>query len=403
MKFHFKAINRSGDVFEGDREAKDKFDLYRDLKIDGSTVISVSEPEGAGIRFSRLNSIVGTVSLREKIAFARSLGSMMEAGLSLSRALSVLERQSRNPKFKEVKKKPAASINRGDPLHKSLSEHGGVFPPLFTAMVKAGEESGGLSSSLKIVSEQLERSYLLKKRIQGAMIYPAIVISAMFVIGALMMIYVVPTLTETFKEFEIELPASTRFVILVSDFLANYAYTTLAVIVFLGFFGFYFSRTGWGKKISHFILLRLPVAGVIFKEVQAARTCRTLSSLLSSGVEVVFSLSITKDVLQSPYYKEVLEEAGAKVQKGVSLSNVFSSHENLYPILVGEMMSVGEETGKITEMLFKTADFYENEVEQKTKNISTIVEPLLMVLIGSAVGFFAFSMISPIYSLSNSI
>lgn len=403
MRFHFKAINRSGDVFESDREAKDKFDLYRALKLEGSTIISVNEPESRNFRFSKLNALFSTVSLREKISFARNLGSMMEAGLPLSRALSVLERQTRNPKFAAVVKKVAAGISRGDPLHKALSEHQNVFPPLFTAMVKAGEESGGLSSSLKTVSEQLERSYLLKKRIQGAMIYPAIVIVAMLSIGALMMVYVVPTLTETFKEFEIELPASTRLVIFISDLLSNYALATLSGIVILGLFGFYFAGTRAGKKISHFIIMRLPVVGAIFKEVQAARTCRTLASLLSSGVEVVFSLSITKDVLQSPYYKEVLEEAGSKVQKGVSLSSVFTARENLYPILVGEMMSVGEETGKMTEMLFKAADFYESEVEQKTKNISTIVEPVLMIVIGAAVGFFALSMISPIYSLSNSI
>jgi type IV pilus assembly protein PilC len=270
-------------------------------------------------------------------------------------------------------------------------------------MVMAGEESGKLADALTLIGAQLERAYTLKKKIKGALIYPGIILVAMIAISVLMLIFVVPTLTQTFEELGAELPKSTQAIILVSDFLVEQTLVAVSIPLLIILIIFYLARTKNGKKVFYYTLLRLPVIGSLNKEIQAARTARTLSSLLSSGVEIVMSISITSEVLQNPYYKDVLTMAEESVQKGLPLSASFTENEEIYPILVGEMISVGEETGKLPNMLLQVAEFYESEVEQKTKDMSTIIEPFLMIIIGVFVGFFAISMISPIYSLSESI
>ncbi|MEK7066071.1 MAG: type II secretion system F family protein, partial [Patescibacteria group bacterium] len=238
---------------------------------------------------------------------------------------------------------------------------------------------------------------------KGAMIYPAVIITVMLIIGALMLIYVVPGLTESFKDVKVDLPMSTKLVIFVSNFAKNHAVLGLVGIIAIIGSIYGWTRAKSGKRSLDFITLRLPVISNIIKETNAARTSRTMSSLLSSGVPVAQALGITGDVIQNSYYKEVLKKSQESVEKGNSISSVFIENDHLYPIFVGEMINVGEETGNMSKMLMETALFYENEVSQKTKDISTIIEPVLMVFIGTVVGFFALSMITPMYSLMDTI
>jgi type IV pilus assembly protein PilC len=302
-----------------------------------------------------------------------------------------------------VIKRVIERINQGDQFNESLAEFPSVFDDMYVAMVRAGEESGGLAETLKTLAIQMERASSLKKKIKGAMIYPAIVLSVMVIIGFLMMVYVMPQITGVFKGMDKELPAATQFLIALSDFLVNN--TLLAAAGLIGFVVafIYASRTKWGKYALSFIVVRLPAIGPLAKETNAARTARTLSSLLNSGVDVMQSIQITEDVVQNVFYKKVLREARARVEKGNALSEVFIQHSNLYPILVGEMILVGEETGQIAGMLNELAEYYETEVERKTKDLSTIVEPILMVVIGGGVGFFALALIAPIYSIGDTI
>ena len=370
---------------------------YDDLEHQVNNVISGKPP--SSFDFQKLNMIVNTVSMREKILFARNLGAMIEAGLPISRALFVIEKQSRNQKFKSILKSVQSSIKHGNNLSSSLSKYPKVFSKIFTAMVKAGEESGSLSESLKVVSTQMEKTYLLKRKIRGALMYPGIILTAMIIIGILMLIYVVPTLTATFKELEIDLPASTRAIILISDFLKDHTFIFLfGIFAIVG--GLYaWSQDPKGKRSLDYIFLHIPLISNLVRETNSARTARTLSSLLSSGIEVVNALEITKDVVKNSYYKEVLSKAENKIQKGVSLSKIFEEESDIYPIFVSEMVSVGEETGKLSDMFQRVAIFYEEDIDQKTKNMSTIIEPFLMIFIGVVVGFFALSMITPTYSL----
>jgi type II secretory pathway component PulF len=202
---------------------------------------------------------------------------------------------------------------------------------------------------------------------------------------------------------DMELPATTQFLIVTSDFMVNYTFFVLAGLVG-GIVGFiYFLKSKAGKITTSWIIPKLPIIGTLAKETNSARTARTLSSLLSSGVDVLQSIQITEEVLQNVYYKKILHEAAVRVEKGTALSEVFIQRKDLYPILVGEMIMVGEETGQIAGMLGELAIFYETEVERKTKDLSTIIEPLLMVVIGTSVGFLALALIAPIYSISDGL
>ncbi|MBU2460868.1 type II secretion system F family protein, partial [Patescibacteria group bacterium] len=236
-----------------------------------------------------------------------------------------------------------------------------------------------------------------------AMIYPAFVIGVMVIIGILMFIFVIPTLVATFKDFGATLPKSTQLIIFISDSFANHTLLILSLMVgsIVGILTLL--KTQLGKYFLGFIVLQLPILSRIVKQYNMAQTTRTLFSLLSSGVGVVESLKITQDVLQNPNYKKVMENAIGDIQKGIPLSKSFIDNPKLYEPLVGGMIEVGEETGQLSNMLKNIADFYENEVEQATKDLSSVIEPLLIVVVGGAVGFFAISIIAPIYSLTDSI
>jgi len=270
-------------------------------------------------------------------------------------------------------------------------------------MVAAAEETGKLPEALKLISEQLEKSYALRRKIIGALIYPSVIVVAIVAIGILMMIFLIPTLSATFRELNVPLPLSTRLVIGLSDFLVNNILVVLAGLVLLIVFSLWWPKTELGKKIMSWLLLHIPFVNKLTRQVNSAVIMRTTSSLVSAGVSLTKTMAITEKVVQNYYYQQVMVEALDKVQKGISLSVIFSAHQNLFPIFASEMSSVGEETGKLPELLLKGAIFFEDEVDQVTKNLSTVIEPVLMIIIGLAVGLFAVSMIGPMYSLSNAI
>lgn len=403
--FIFKAKRPDGEIYSSEKDAADRFELYRLLKESGDEIISMNE-KAAGhgwhidVSFSRLFHRVKTI---EKINFARNLGSMLEAGLALSRALSVLEKQTRNKTFKNILADIIAEIDRGTTFSDSLAKYHRVFPQVFISMVHAGEQSGTLSSSLRVVAEQMDNSYALERRIRGALIYPTVILFIMVIIAILMFIFVIPTLMKTFTELNVTLPLTTRIVLGISTAFQHYGLLILiGIFVFVGIL-YWWSKQSIGKKINHALILKMPILGSLAQEVNAARTARTLASLLSAGVPVIESVSITVEVVQNVYFKAVLQKAKEAIKKGDLMSKVFNDNVNLYPVFMAEMMSVGEETGKISEMLLGVARYYEDDVNQKTKDMSTVIEPILMVIIATAVGFFAVSMISPIYSLVDAV
>ncbi len=404
IKFKYRALGSSSESLEGEAEAEDKFALARDLKSKGYLLV-VARPVRVRRDFlgGYLDQIFGRVKLQEKAFFASNLSSMLAAGLSLSRALSVMERQTRNKKFKSIVHDLIWRVDRGESFSSALSIYPDVFSSIFVAMVTSGEESGKLPESLKIVGDQLGKIYALRRKIRGALIYPAIVVAAMVLISIGMLIYVVPTLAQTFEELKADLPFTTKVVIFLSRALLDHYLIFFGVVGVGGYLGYKFLKSQSGQHLIDTILLKVPLFAKLARQYNSAVTARTLSSLISAGVDIVESIRITRQVIQNHLYQNVLAQAVEVVQKGESLATVFVKHENLYPPFVGEMTEVGEETGKLPDMLLKMAVFYEEEVDAATRDLSTVVEPILMVVIGAGVGFFALSMIQPIYGISEAL
>ncbi len=402
--FKYKALKKGeSEPYEGEVEAKDRFEVYSIVRKDDAQVLSVKEAKTNGLLSKDVGSLFSRINATDKIVLMRNLGAMITAGLSLSRALDVMERQTKKTKLKNVLQSIKTDIQQGNALNAAMEKHKKVFSPLMIAMIKSGEESGSLADACKIIADQTERAYELKRKIRGAMMYPTIILFVLIVIGTLMMLFIVPSLAETFEGMNVELPITTQIVIKISNFLVNYTFITiLAFIAFITTLVM-MSKTPKGKHLIESFSIRIPIIGTLIKETNSARTGRTLSSLLSSGVHVLRALEITEEVIQNTHYKKIIAEARERVQKGSPIADVFIEKEKLYPPLVGELIAVGEETGNLPDMLKEVAKFYENEVDQKTKNMSTIIEPFLMVFVGGAVGFFAISMISPIYSITSSI
>ncbi len=335
--------------------------------------------------------------------FTRNLQVMISAGVPLPRSLNILATQAKNKKFKKALLAVIEEVMKGKGFSESLKEYPEIFPELFVSMIKVGEEAGTLEEVLKNLTYQMEREHDLRSKIMGAMIYPAVIITAMVGIGALMLIMVVPRLAETFSELEIPLPVTTQFVIGLGNFLATKWFLLPFIIFPLFFLLRMILRTKRGKRIFDGILLRLPVISPIVKKTNSAQTVRTLSSLITSGVPIVQALKIISGALGNVYFQEAMGKAMEEVRKGRKLSEALKPYQNLYPSLVLQMIEVGEETGQTSDILAKLADFFEEEVTSATKNLSALVEPLLMLLIGAAVGFFAISMIQPMYSMLGAI
>jgi type IV pilus assembly protein PilC len=332
------------------------------------------------------------------MVFSRNLAVMIGSGLPLTRALEALAEQSSNRRFREIVLSIRQAVVNGKSFAEGLQPYGSIFGVLFVSMIESGEISGNLERVLKILSRQMKRDHDLRSKVRGAMLYPAIVVGVLVLVGVLMMIFVVPTLTETFTDLGIQLPLTTRIVIGTSHILLTY-YVYLAVAVVAAVVAIYqWLKTERGKDMLSAITLRLPIFGPLVKKLNSARFARTLSSLITSGIPITKSLEVTSSVLGNTKFRAALAGAAVSIQRGDPLSGILKQHRDLFPPMVTEMIQVGEETGTISKMLLRLALFYEEEVTTTTKNLSSIIEPVLMVVVGTIVGFFAVSMIQPIYS-----
>jgi len=383
-------------------EAPSRFAVYNQIQKEGGMVVNLTDATGGFTLPAWFSLSIGTgVKRIEVVRLTKNLSAMLIAGLPLSRALSVIERQSDNKYLRTVVVGLSESIKKGSSFHEALAAYPKVFPELLVAMVRSGEESGSLSNALLTVGLQMERSEGLIRKIRGAMIYPSIVIIAIVIVAIMMLLYVVPTLTNTFTQLGVQVPLTTRVFVGISNFLVHNSMLMLGAMVVLVGGGIVFFRSKMGNTLAIATALHIPGISELVRETYTARAARTLSSLLSSGVPVLDALSITKEVVHATIFAKIIEEAEVRVKKGDFLSASFAEHTKLYPILMSEMLAVGEETGNIAQMLKQIAEFYEENVAEKTKDISTIIEPVLILFIGVFVGIFAVSMIAPIYSLSS--
>lgn len=398
MLYHYTAIDRQGVVLKGEREAEDEKSLARSLRQEGFLLTGWNINSGIFALKHIFSKSLGWVSLVDKMMFARNLAVMIGAGLSMNQALEALETQTKNKIFKEIIADLRKSITKGLPFSQALAKHRKVFGDFFIHMIEAGEASGKLEGSLKLLAKQMKRDHDLRSKVRGAMIYPAVVMTALVAIGVLMMIYVVPTLTQTFKDLGVSLPPTTKFILGLSSILQNYGLWAAGVLVILVYILYKAGSSRRGMLILDRVLLRLPIFGALARKLNVARMTRTLASLIGAGLSITKSLEITAAVLGNSKFRDSLARASSEIEKGRSLSDVLREFQDLYPPLVTEMVSVGEGTGTIVRMLIRVALFYEEDIDNTTKNLSSIVEPLMMLVIGTAVGFFAISMIQPLYS-----
>ncbi|XOB41996.1 MAG: type II secretion system F family protein [Candidatus Nealsonbacteria bacterium] len=404
-KYFYTAKSLKGEDRSGTLEAKDKSELARVLRQEGYVLISASL-EGEEIKRKKFKislPFLGRVSLTEKMMFTKNLQVMIAAGISLPRALGILALQTKSKKFEKALFNVAEEITRGKSFSDSLQKHPDIFSELFISMVKVGEEAGTLEEVLKTLTQQMEREYELKSKIKGAMIYPAVIICAMIGIGFLMLVMVVPKLAETFRDLNVELPPTTKLVISFGTFLAEKWFFGILIVIGLFFVFRIILKTKRGKRMVDFLSLKIPIISPIIRKTNSAYTVRTLSSLFASGVPIVRTLEIVSAALGNIYFREAIAESAEKVRKGSKLSEALKPYQDIYPSIIIQMIEVGEETGETSEVLGKLADFFETEVGNATKNLSAVIEPVLMLIIGAMVGFFAISMIQPMYSMLGAI
>lgn len=415
--YSYTAKSQDGETKEGFVEAKDKIEVARSLRREGLVPLTIKisgtdkeSREGNNILrqivkfdINRLLDSIRGVSLADKMMFSRHLAVMISAGVPLTKALNVLGRQSRNYKFKRAITKVEEEIREGKTLSDALSKHPNIFSILYISMVRSGETAGNLSEVLELLADQLKKEHELRSRIKGALMYPSVVVIAMMGIGILMMTMVVPKIAEVFEELGSDLPLTTRIIITTSDILSKYWIIILPSFIPLLYLFKKFLSTKNGKHVSSWVFLKMPTIKSITQKINSARFARTLSSLLGGGVPILDSLTITKDTLGNYYYQKSIDKIHEDVKAGKTLYESISRFENIYPGLIVQMIEVGEETGELGHILNRIADFYEEEVNNATRNLSSIIEPILMLIIGSAVGFFAVSMIQPMYSVMGNI
>lgn len=403
----YKAKNKQGENKVGHLEANDEHELALKLReqdlilISGETLEQQSQTKKFDIR--KIISRIGWIPLAEKMMFSRNLSIMIKSGVPLNQALSSMAEQTNNPKFRKTIKEIEARINKGEAFSGCLKRYPKIFNEVYVSMIRVGETSGTLEEVLKTLAKQMEKDHQLINRVRGALIYPIVIIVTMILIVIFMMITVVPKLTQVFTELEIELPITTRVVISISNFFKNNYITGIIFAILLIIFLKFILKIKEVKRAVHKSILRLPIFGAMVKKVNSARFARNFSALFESGVPIIESLQIVAGTLGNVLFKQALMEGANQVQKGEDLSKILGKYDHLFPPMTIQMLHLGEETGNLNEILENMANFYEEEIDSLTKNLSSIIEPLIMVLIAIVVGFFAISMIQPMYSIMGGI
>lgn len=349
-------------------------------------------------------SILNRVSFQDKLLFTKHLDTMIKAGIPIDEALETLVDQAKSPVFNKILSKVLSDVENGQSLSKSLEKHPKVFDQFFISLIQVGEESGTLEENLSFLSKQLAKDYRLRSKVRGAMFYPALVFSAAIILGGFISFFILPKLVDFFQSFDIELPLTTRLLLIISNIMKNYGlYILIGLIVGAILFRIIIRLSAIRPK-WHALLLRLPLFGKMIVYGQLSRFARNFGTLIKSGVPITKSLNITASTLSNLKFRNDLASVEELLAKGKNIGETLKSKNYFeYPPIVSRMIAIGEKTGKLDETLLYLGDFYEDEVDDLSKNMSTVLEPFLLVAIALVVGFVALAIISPIYELTGSI
>lgn len=346
---------------------------------------------------------LSSVPSKEKLFFLRNLGVMLKAGISLSAALKTLVKQTTSKKLKGVLAEVSQKVEKGETLHDSLKPYERIFGELFINMIEAGEISGKLEEVLGQIYIQSKKSYELKAKVKSALAYPVIVLIAMAGIGSFMIVFIVPKITDMFKGFSAELPLPTRILIAVSETIVNNGVVSVIILAVSIASIIQILRTQKGKYYFQYLMLHFPLFSPMIKKINLANFARTLSSLLKTDIMIIKSFQIAASVSGNLHYRSALKEISEKIRKGGKISDTLTNYPSLFPPLVTQMVAVGEETGELDSILAELAEFYEEEVSQTMETLPSLIEPLLILVLGCGIGAMAVAIIMPMYSLTSAV
>jgi len=349
-------------------------------------------------------TIFSHIPMVEKVLFTRHLAIMVKTGIPITEALDTLMEQTKSGLFKRTIRSMLTDVQNGKPLGTAMQKHPYVFSPLEISLVEIGEEAGVLEENLHFLTTQLEKELSLKKKVQGALIYPAIVFSLTFFMSMGIAIFILPRVIDLFSGLNVELPITTRILLYIANLLQDHGFIILIGGILLVVLTGFAWRLKQVKPVTHRVLLHTPIIGTFIRNVQLARLSRSLGTLIKSGVPINRSIDITARTLTNVVYQKSLYVATKSISAGNSLTGSIGAFSpNLYPVITIKMIQVGEKSGRLDETLLYLADFYEEEVENMSKNLTTLLEPALLIFLGVVVAFVALAIIGPIYSLTGSI
>ena len=404
--FSYSARDKAGVIQKGTIFAPDRAGVTAALAEKSLTPILIKEMAAASAKGSNdllaKLGLTGKVKLQDKVIFSRQFATMVNAGVPLVQSLNILREQSASKKLQQVVGDVAKQVEGGSTLANALSAHPDVFSNIYVNMVKAGETGGILDQVLDRLATQLEKDAEIVSKVKSAMIYPSVITVATFSAFFFLMTVIVPKLASIFADAGASLPIYTKIMLAISSFMVHQWYLLIGGIVgaVVGYIAWH--RTPGGKRTMDKLMLKAPIFGPILMKVNVARFARTFGSLMASGISVLDAINATKSALSSTVYQDELATVAQKVKNGRPMSEQIRNSKN-FPAIVGQMLSVGEETGKLDEILIKLAGFYEAEVDTVIAGITSIIEPILIIVLGGMVGFIVISVFGPISAISNSV
>ena len=404
--FLYTAKSLDGKVVTGAAEAENVKELSQKLRGEGLFLAKAKNKNSKKSGSFDLSVFFGAhkkVSISEKMLMTRNLAVMVSTGLPLVKGFSILSAQAKSKKMKEALLDISQEVSKGTNLSDCFKKYPDIFSALFESMIEAGEEAGTLEDVLNVLALQLEKEKEMGSKIQKALIYPVILIVVMAVVAVGLAIFVLPKLNVFFSSLHANLPITTRIILGSGDFFMKYWYAFIIGLVAIGIASFATAKTKAGRLAIDTAMIKTPGVSSLVKKSNTAALLRSLSSLLASGVPLIRSLEITSGIVGNYYFKQALTKASEGVQRGEKLFVSLSVAENIFPYGALEMMEIGEETGKTSIILKKLAEFYEEEVTNVAENLSAIIEPAMIVVIGILVGIFAVSIIGPLYSVLGNI
>lgn len=395
-EFDYTVVDKKGVTKRGIVQATSPKQAATVLHERGFTIVSI-EAKKKGLAAIK---IFGGISIGVLSQFTRQLATMITSGLPLADSLAVLQKQTENKSMQEVTASVSEDIEGGNNFSSALGKHPDVFNAAFINMVKAGEASGTLDEVLLKLADKLERDREFQGKVKGALIYPAVIMIAMVGVAAIILIFVVPKLSEVYTDMNIALPLPTRMLMAISGFMVKF-WWLMIILTVVGIIALRrYRKTPEGALVIDRILLKVPVIGKLTRDSSLAEFTRTLGSMVAAGVPIIEALKISGDTAGNAVHRVAISNVTSLVEKGATLSKALEKEET-FPPIIPQMVSVGEETGKLDEVLGKVAHFFEVEVEQQVKNLTTALEPIIMVILGIMVALLMISIVMPIYSITS--